>query len=83
MIFNEWAARYAANPDEFSEILGDDGKPVTDYGENCMRHFIKVANEMDEAGLLPRAGENAERIHGGAGLPKQPETPTPLDDASC
>jgi len=26
---------------------------------------------------------NAERIHGGAGQSKQPETPTPLDDASC
>ena len=26
---------------------------------------------------------NAERIHGGAGQPKQPETPTPLDGASC
>jgi hypothetical protein len=27
--------------------------------------------------------ENAERIHGGAGQSKQPETPTPLDGASC
>lgn len=26
---------------------------------------------------------NAERIHGGAGQSKQPETPTPLDDAAC
>ncbi len=26
---------------------------------------------------------NAERIHGGAGLPNQPEKPTPLDGASC
>jgi hypothetical protein len=26
---------------------------------------------------------NAERIHGGAGLPKPSETPTPLDGASC
>lgn len=26
---------------------------------------------------------NAERIHGGAGQPNQPETPTPLDGASC
>lgn len=26
---------------------------------------------------------NAERIHGGAGLTNQPETPTPLDGASC
>jgi len=27
--------------------------------------------------------QNAERIHGGAGQPKQPETSTPLDDAAC
>jgi len=27
--------------------------------------------------------QNAERIHGGAGLTNQPETPTPLDGASC
>lgn len=26
---------------------------------------------------------NVERIHGGAGQSKQPETPTPLDGASC
>lgn len=61
MIFNEWAARYAANPDEFSEILGDDGKPVADYGECCARYFAKIADEMDEAGLLPRPSrENTE-----------------------
>jgi hypothetical protein len=28
-------------------------------------------------------GQNAERIHGGAGQSKQSETPTPLDGASC
>jgi hypothetical protein len=53
MIFNEWAARYAANAEEFGEILGDDGKPVDDYGESCMRYFVKIATEMDEAGKLP------------------------------
>ena len=57
MIFNEWADRYAKNPDEFGEILGEDGKPVADYGESCMRYFIKVANEMDDAGLLPSPSE--------------------------
>ena len=57
MIFNEWAARYAENPEEFSEILGEDGKPVADYGESCMRYFIKVANEMDESGMLPSPSE--------------------------
>ena len=33
--------------------------------------------------LAPFRLPNAERIHGGAGLPNQPETPTPLDGASC
>jgi hypothetical protein len=53
-IFNEWAKRYSENPDEFGEILGEDGLPVSDYGESCMRYFIQIAKEMDEACLLPR-----------------------------
>lgn len=32
---------------------------------------------------MERFCENAERIHGGAGQSKQPETSTPLDGASC
>jgi hypothetical protein len=52
-IFNEWADRYAKNPDEFGEILGEDGKPVADYGECCARYFTQIAAEMDAAGLLP------------------------------
>lgn len=54
MIFNEWALRYSKNPDEFGEILDENGKLVDDYGESCMRYFIKIANEMDESGVLPR-----------------------------
>lgn len=72
MIFNEWADRYAKNPDEFGKILGEDGKPVADYGESCMRYFIKVANEMDDAGLLPRPSEeNAPALaqSGGGKMP--------------
>lgn len=53
MIFNEWARRYAENPDSFKEILDEDGRPFDDYGESAMRTFNKVENEMDEAGLLP------------------------------
>lgn len=59
MIFNEWADRYSKNPDEFEDILGEDGKPVADYGECCMRYFCKIADEMDSAGQLPIPGENA------------------------
>lgn len=53
-IFNEWAKRYAENPNEFSAILDDDGNPVTDYGENCALYFERLANEMDANGLLPK-----------------------------
>ena len=55
-VFDEWAKRYAESPDEFSEILDEDGKPVTGYGERCARYFEQIAREMDEAGVLPRQG---------------------------
>ena len=54
IVFNEWAKRYAENPDEFSEILDADGKPVTDYGECCTHYFNRLAIELDGKGLLPR-----------------------------
>lgn len=53
MIFNEWAERYAENPEDFGEILDDDGVPIEDYGETAMRYFFKIASEMDNAGKLP------------------------------
>jgi len=53
-IFNEWARRYAEKPDEFSSIIGADGKPIADYGENCARYFEWIAREMDSAGVLPK-----------------------------
>lgn len=52
-IFNEWAKRYAQNPEEFSSILDDAGNTVTNYGENCTYYFEQLANEMDGANLLP------------------------------
>jgi len=44
------------------------------------RHARELAKEHH---AKRKAAPNAERIHGGAGLPNQPETPTPLDGASC
>lgn len=55
-IFNEWARRYAENPDDFGEILDADGKPVDDYGQRSALCFEKIADEMDAAGQLPRPG---------------------------
>ncbi len=60
-VFNEWAKRYADDPDEFGEILGDDGKPVTDYGERCALYFERLASEMDAAGLLPKPDQERNR----------------------
>lgn len=57
MIFNEWALRYSKNPEEFDGILDENGKPFEDYGESCMRYFIKLTDELDEAGILPKIEE--------------------------
>lgn len=54
IIFNEWALRYSKNPEEFGEILNEDGKPVEDYGEQCAIYFCEIANELDSKGLLPK-----------------------------
>ena len=60
IIFNEWAARYAADPDSFSDILGADGNPVKDYGQLCAIYFEKIANELDAAGKLPLPVTNTD-----------------------
>lgn len=54
MVFNEWAKRYAENPDEFNPVLDENGEPVTDYGENAARYFEQIAAEMDVKGTLPK-----------------------------
>lgn len=43
--FNEWARRYAENPNEFSEILDENGVPYADYGERCASYLAKLLNE--------------------------------------
>lgn len=59
-IFNEWARRYAENPDEFGPILDADGKPVEDYGQQCALYFEEIADQMDAKGLLPLPGKVAK-----------------------
>ena len=54
-IFNEWAKRYSENPDEFDDILDEDGNPVSDYGENCALYFEQLANELDAQNVLPKS----------------------------
>lgn len=58
-IFNEWAKRYAEDPDSFSNILDADGRPAEDYGEQCAMYFDDIAQEMDAKGLLPIPAESA------------------------
>lgn len=53
MIFNEWVTRYAKNPEEFGNILNEDGSPVTDYGELCAEYFLRIESEMESTKLLP------------------------------
>jgi hypothetical protein len=59
---------------------------IGDAISECRRLILNA--ETTQYRLVKRTDEeipleNAERIHGGAGLPNQPETPTPLDGASC
>lgn len=49
-IFNEWARRYAENPNEFGAILDAEGEPVEDYGERCVLYFESIANGLDTNG---------------------------------
>jgi hypothetical protein len=54
IIFNEWLKRYSETPDEFSELLDENGQPFEDYGDNATAYFIKIADELDEQNKLPR-----------------------------
>jgi len=47
-VFNEWARRYAQNPDEFSEIIGSDGEPLADYGKRCALYFEQIYSDLIE-----------------------------------
>ncbi|WP_010322161.1 hypothetical protein [Marinobacterium stanieri] len=52
-VFNEWALRYADNPEDFAEILDEDGIPVEDYGERCAVYLEQLAGEMAGSWTLP------------------------------
>jgi hypothetical protein len=68
---------------------------MTAYYESVLSMWIKWGygrgteadrqRGLEEARWMVRVlcDANAERIHGGDGLTNQPETPTPLDGASC
>lgn len=45
-VFDEWARRYAEDPDQFTDVLDDQGKPISDYGSLCAAYFDKVATDL-------------------------------------
>jgi len=45
-IFNLWAKNYSENPEEWLEILDDNGQPVEDYGECCARYFKVLHTQL-------------------------------------
>jgi hypothetical protein len=63
----------------FARILFMDGK-ITRQAYKRWWKFHRRVMRWDRRMQCPL---NAERIHGGAGQSNQPETPTPLDGASC
>jgi hypothetical protein len=52
-VFDEWAKRYAENPDEFGSILDDGGKPVEDYGLRCAIYFDQLVGELFSIKINP------------------------------
>lgn len=53
LIFDEWARRYAESPQEFSEILDEDGKPIEGWGAAATIYFWRLAEELEAEGKLP------------------------------
>lgn len=52
-VFNEWAKRYADDPDQFGPILDTDGRPIEDYGARCAAYFMQVAVSIGFLGSIP------------------------------
>jgi hypothetical protein len=75
-----WKYANEKYPQSRQSILFDGGKLgmcLLEWSGSCGGKWIN--RWYDRLHSLP----NAERIHGGAGQSKQPETPTPLDGAAC
>ena len=55
LAFDEWARRYAEDPDQFDGMLDEHGNPIENYGERSAEYFNQLIKEMDEANQLPKA----------------------------
>lgn len=54
-IFDGLAAKYRSNRSQFDHLTYPDGNPVENYGYLMANLFTQTSNELDSAGLLPRA----------------------------
>ena len=62
--FNEWARRWADSPSEFGEILGNDGRPLVDYGERCAAYLSWLLVELSAGAVA--GDETAAQLGGEA-----------------
>lgn len=57
MIFTEWERRSDSGVDVVPKLPDIGSVLVSEYGALCAEVFVKIAVEMDAAGLLPRLGK--------------------------
>ena len=50
-VFNEWAKRYAKDPQAFDSLLDESGAPIADYGERCATYFSQLAAELQKVAV--------------------------------
>lgn len=50
-IFNEWARRYAENPDEFGSVLDENGYVAKNYGQACALYYMQIARDLKTANV--------------------------------
>ena len=75
--FYRWYLRASCGGAHHVGPYGHDGRYIVLMTDDQYHRYTMLARDVESSDA------NAERIHGGAGLPNQPETPPPLDGASC
>lgn len=46
IILNEWVRKFAETPEEFDEILDENGQPFADYGSRGAEYFQVLHTEL-------------------------------------
>jgi len=46
IILNEWVRKFAETPEEFDELLDENGQPFTDYGSRGAEYFEVLYTEL-------------------------------------